>query len=89
MYYRTIDVFPEWRTFNNDGNALSQKPASRVGGAENPALQGADLHTRIGPGTGSASFDDKGNAKYKNRNQVSIKSFIFCTLFITILLNYE
>jgi len=56
-----------------------------VGGPENPLLDGADLSTMIGPGTGSASFDDMGNAKYKNRRTVSIRLFIFYfILFITI-----
>jgi hypothetical protein len=59
-----------------------------VGGPENPLLDGADLSTMIGPGTGSASFDDMGNAKYKNRRTVSIRFLTFYTLFITALPNY-
>jgi len=79
-------VFPEWRTFSNDRSGSFNDP-SRVGGPENPLLDGADLSTTIGPGTGSASFDDMGNAKYKNRRTVSTRLLIFCTLFITVLLN--
>lgn len=45
---------------------------SRVGGPENPLLNGSDLSTMIGPGTGAASFDGFGTAKYQNRRTVSI-----------------
>lgn len=45
---------------------------SRVGGPENPLLNGSDLSTMIGPGTGAASFDGYGTAKYQNRRTVSV-----------------
>jgi len=64
-------VSSEWRTFSNDKTGVFNDP-SRVGGPENPLLDGTDLSTIIGPGTGAASFDDFGAAKYKNRRTVSI-----------------
>lgn len=59
----------EWRTFSNE---KANSDPSRVGGAENPLLNGSDLSTIIGPGTGSASFDGFGGSKYQNRRSVSI-----------------
>lgn len=44
---------------------------SRVGGPENPLLNGSDLTTTIGPGRGGASFDDFGVARYQNRRTMS------------------
>lgn len=61
---RVIDVSAEWRTFSND---KSTTDPSRVGAAENPLLNGSDLSTMIGPGRGSASFDEMGFSKYHNR----------------------
>lgn len=69
MSYRVIDVGSEWRTFSNEKSGVDP---SRVGGPENPLLNGADLSTMIGPGTGAASFDVFGTAKYQNRRTVSI-----------------
>lgn len=65
-----IDVGSEWRTFSNEKSGIDP---SRVGGPENPLLNGADLSTMIGPGTGAASFDGFGTAKYQNRRTVSIR----------------
>ncbi|XP_031617020.1 transcription initiation factor IIB [Contarinia nasturtii] len=65
---RVIDVGSEWRTFSNEKSGVDP---SRVGGPENPLLSGGDLSTMIGPGTGSASFDSFGNAKYQNRRTMS------------------
>ncbi|XP_051868340.1 transcription initiation factor IIB isoform X1 [Narcine bancroftii] len=65
---RVIDVGSEWRTFSND---KATKDPSRVGDAQNPLLNGGDLSTMIGKGTGSASFDEFGNAKYQNRRTMS------------------
>ncbi|CAD5115355.1 DgyrCDS4335 [Dimorphilus gyrociliatus] len=65
---RVVDVGSEWRTFSNE---KSTKDASRVGAAENSLLEGGDLSTMIGMGTGSASFDDQGRQIYRNRRQVT------------------
>ncbi|ELU17299.1 hypothetical protein CAPTEDRAFT_167658 [Capitella teleta] len=65
---RVIDVGSEWRTFSNEKNT---KDASRVGSAENPLLEGADLSTMISIGTGDASFDDQGKPVYRNRRQMN------------------
>jgi len=62
--FRVIDFGSEWRTFSNDmGNA----DPSRVGGTENPLLNGSDLSTVIGGGKGEAAFDEFGVSKYQNR----------------------
>lgn len=71
FYIRVIDVGSEWRTFSNEKSGMDP---SRVGGPENPLLNGSDLSTMIGPGTGAASFDGFGTAKYQNRRTVSITS---------------
>lgn len=63
-----IDVGSEWRTFSNEKNGVDP---SRVGGPENPLLNGSDLSTMIGPGRGDASFDEFGVSKYQNRRTVS------------------
>lgn len=55
---RVIDVGSEWRTFSNEKSGVDP---SRVGGPENPLLNGSDLTTMIGPGTGAASFDAFGS----------------------------
>ncbi|KAG1650709.1 Transcription initiation factor IIB [Nymphon striatum] len=65
---RVVDVGSEWRTFSNE-NANSDP--SRVGSAENPLLNGSDLSTVIGRGTGNASFDENGVAKYQNRRSMN------------------
>ncbi|KAL7299789.1 transcription initiation factor IIB-like [Trichogramma pretiosum] len=65
---RVIDVGSEWRTFSNEKSGIDP---SRVGGPENPLLNGADLSTIIGPATGAASFDALGVAKYQNRRTIS------------------
>lgn len=77
LYYRVIDVGSEWRTFSNEKSGVDP---SRVGGPENPLLNGADLSTMIGPGTGAASFDGFGTAKYQNRRTVSIQFLFLITL---------
>lgn len=64
---RVIDVGSEWRTFSNE---KANSDPCRVGGAENPLLNGSDLSTIIGPGTGGQSFNDSG-AKYQNRRSMS------------------
>lgn len=65
--YRVIDVGSEWRTFSNDKNT---EDPSRVGGPENPLLNGSDLSTIIGPSRGGASLDEFGLSKYHNRRTV-------------------
>ncbi|KAI1303211.1 Transcription initiation factor IIB [Halotydeus destructor] len=65
---RVVDVGSEWRTFSND---KSNADPSRVGGSENPLLNGTDLTTVIGRGTGDASFNEDGQAKYSNRRTMS------------------
>ncbi|KAL2749543.1 transcription initiation factor IIB [Vespula maculifrons] len=65
---RVIDVGSEWRTFSNEKAGVDP---SRVGGPENPLLNGSDLSTMIGPGTGAASFDAFGASKYQNRRTMS------------------
>jgi transcription initiation factor TFIIIB Brf1 subunit/transcription initiation factor TFIIB len=65
---RVIDVGSEWRTFSNEKTG---EDPSRVGGPENPLLNGSDLSTVIGPGRGDASFDGFGVSKYQNRRTVS------------------
>ncbi|XP_050701478.1 transcription initiation factor IIB-like [Eriocheir sinensis] len=62
---RVIDVGSEWRTFSNE---KANNDPSRVGGPENPLLNGSDLSTIIGPGSGGDSF---GNSKYQNRRSMS------------------
>ncbi|MCL4121590.1 UNVERIFIED_CONTAM: hypothetical protein GTU68_055939, partial [Idotea baltica] len=62
---RVIDVGSEWRTFSNE---KANSDPSRVGGPENPLLNGSDLSTIIGPATGSSSF---GDSKYPNRRSMS------------------
>ena len=68
IQYRVIDVGSEWRTYSNE---KANADPSRVGSSENALLNGTDLSTMIGPGTGSASFDEHGVAKYQNRRTVS------------------
>lgn len=63
-----IDVGSEWRTFSNEKSGTDP---SRVGGPENPLLNGSDLCTMIGPGRGDASFDGFGISKYQNRRTMS------------------
>ncbi|XP_076342105.1 transcription initiation factor IIB-like isoform X1 [Tachypleus tridentatus] len=65
---RVVDVGTEWRTFNNE---KSTSDPTRVGAAENPLLNGSDLTTVVGRGTGDASFDESGAAKYQNRRSMS------------------
>ncbi|XP_022644745.1 transcription initiation factor IIB-like isoform X3 [Varroa destructor] len=65
---RIVDVGTEWRVFQNE---KSSNDPTRVGAAENPLLGGSDLSTIIGRGTGDASFDESGNAKYANRKTMS------------------
>lgn len=68
IHFRVIDVGSEWRTFSNEKAGADP---SRVGGPENPLLNGSDLSTMIGPGRGDASFDGFGVSKYQNRRTVS------------------
>lgn len=75
---RVIDVGSEWRTFSNEKAGVDP---SRVGGPENPLLNGSDLSTMIGPGTGAASFDAFGASKYQNRRTVSVTYVMLCTVF--------
>lgn len=50
---RVIDVGSEWRTFSNEKSGVDP---SRVGGPENPLLNGSDLTTMIGPGKKDDGF---------------------------------
>ena len=75
---RVVDVGSEWRTFSNE---KSNTDPSRVGGSENPLLNGTDLTTVIGRGTGDASFDESGNAKYHNRRNMSSSDRALVTAF--------
>ncbi|XP_066907174.1 transcription initiation factor IIB-like [Halyomorpha halys] len=75
---RVIDVGSEWRTFSNEKNGVDP---SRVGGPENPLLNGSDLSTMIGPGRGDASFDDFGISKYQNRRTVYKLRFFYFYCF--------
>lgn len=88
LYYaihsRVIDVGSEWRTFSNEKAGADP---SRVGGPENPLLNGSDLSTMIGPGRGDASFDGFGVSKYQNRRTVSncilyYQSYIFFVMLV-------
>ncbi|KAM7303519.1 DDE-type integrase/transposase/recombinase [Ixodes scapularis] len=63
-----VDVGTEWRVFPNE---KSNNDPARVGASENPLLNGSDLATMIGKGTGDASFDESGTAKYQNRKTMS------------------
>ncbi|KAL3205946.1 hypothetical protein MRX96_040535 [Rhipicephalus microplus] len=65
---RIVDVGTEWRVFSNE---KSNSDPARVGASENPLLNGSDLATMIGKGTGDASFDESGTAKYQNRKTMS------------------
>lgn len=75
---RVVDVGSEWRTFSNE---KSNTDPSRVGGSENPLLNGTDLTTVIGRGTGDASFDESGGAKYHNRRNMSSSDRALVTAF--------
>ncbi|GAB6031520.1 hypothetical protein CHUAL_009289 [Chamberlinius hualienensis] len=75
---RVIDVGSEWRTFSNE---KSNGDPSRVGAAENQLLNGSDLSTVIGRGTGGASFDDSGAPKYQNRRTMSSSDRALITAF--------
>jgi transcription initiation factor TFIIB len=66
--YRVIDVGSEWRKFSNEEAGADP---SRVGGPENPLLNGSDLSTVIGPGRGDAFFDGFGISKYQNRRNMN------------------
>uniref|UniRef100_T1J7R1 Transcription initiation factor IIB n=1 Tax=Strigamia maritima TaxID=126957 RepID=T1J7R1_STRMM len=65
---RVIDVGTEWRTFSNE---KANSDPTRVGAAENPLLNGSDLSTMIGRGTGDASFEEGGVPKYQNRRTMN------------------
>lgn len=75
---RVVDVGSEWRTFSNE---KSNTDPSRVGGSENPLLNGTDLTTVIGRATGDAAFDESGNAKYHNRRNMSSSDRALVTAF--------
>lgn len=77
--FRVIDVGSEWRTFSNE---KANNDPSRVGGPENPLLNGSDLSTIIGPGSGGDSF---GNSKYQNRRSVSFGFTLLIQGFISLL----
>jgi transcription initiation factor TFIIB len=81
IVYRVIDVGSEWRTFSNEKAGADP---SRVGGPENPLLNGSDLSTMIGPGRGDASFDGFGVSKYQNRRTVSNSCVKPCTVAHTV-----
>jgi len=66
---RVIDVGSEWRTFSNESNGTDR---SRVGGGENPFLDGTDLSTMVGSDRASGSgLDLQGYARYQNRSGIS------------------
>ncbi|KAA0199169.1 hypothetical protein HAZT_HAZT005008 [Hyalella azteca] len=75
---RVIDVGSEWRTFNNE---KANGDPSRVGGPENPLLNGSDLSTMIGPAisgsSGPTNERDQAqpsqsiNGRYHNRRVLS------------------
>lgn len=65
---RVVDVGSEWRTFSDE---KADSDPCRVGAAENPLLNGSDLSTVIGRGSGEASFDESGLPKYQNRRTMS------------------
>ena len=71
-----IDVGSEWRSFSNDRNTADP---SRVGGAENPLLDGCDMSTLVGPSTGGPAYGAPGGGmqsdssqQYRNRRTVSV-----------------
>jgi transcription initiation factor TFIIB len=68
----------EWRTFSNENAGADP---SRVGGPENPLLNGSDLSTMIGPGRGDASFDGFRVSKSQKRTNVS-NSFLYYRSYI-------
>jgi len=69
MYYGTIDVFTEWRTFGNDGKALFKQP-SPVSDAGNPPIRnGTEIYYKLG-----RRMRDTQN---ESDNKVSIRPFIF------------
>uniref|UniRef100_A0A6A7FUK6 Transcription initiation factor IIB n=2 Tax=Hirondellea gigas TaxID=1518452 RepID=A0A6A7FUK6_9CRUS len=72
---RVIDVGSEWRSFSNDKNTADP---SRVGGPENPLLDGCDLSTIVGPSTSGpaygmagAGMPADGATAYRNRRTMS------------------
>ncbi|XP_057317507.1 transcription initiation factor IIB-like isoform X1 [Hydractinia symbiolongicarpus] len=66
---RVIDVGSEWRTFSNEANGTDR---SRVGGGENPFLDGTDLSTMVGSDRASGSgLDLQGYSRYQNRSGIS------------------
>ena len=67
---RVIDVGSEWRTFAND---KANSDPCRVGGSENPLLNGSDLTTMIGPAVGGGSYGNNsgGATSYQNRRSMS------------------
>ncbi|XP_047134637.1 transcription initiation factor IIB isoform X1 [Hydra vulgaris] len=66
---RVIDVGSEWRTFSNEANGVDR---CRVGGGENPFLDGTDLSTMVGSDRASGSgLDLQGYARYQNRSGIS------------------
>jgi transcription initiation factor TFIIB len=75
---RVIDVGTEWRTFSNESNT---DDPSRVGGPENPLLNGQELSTMIGAATGSAGLDAQGFNKYRSRRTVSSTDRALTTAF--------
>ncbi|XP_055343012.1 transcription initiation factor IIB-like [Paramacrobiotus metropolitanus] len=75
---RVIDVGTEWRTFSNESGG---DDPSRVGGPENPLLDGDQLTTIIGGATGSAGLDANGFSKYRNRKTMSAQDRALTTAF--------
>jgi transcription initiation factor TFIIB len=79
-------VDAEWRTF---GNKEAPSNRSRVGGPENPLLNGHVQSTIIGPGRGDTPFDGIDVSKYQNHRTVS-NSFLYyqsCTfVFVLVFL---
>jgi len=66
---RVVDVGSEWRTFSNESNGTDR---SRVGGGENPFLDGSDLSTMVGSDRSSGSgLDLQGYARYQNRSGIT------------------
>ena len=68
-----IDVGMEWRVHSSEN---ANADPSRVGERENALLKGTGLSTMIVPGTGSASFDERGVSKvHKVHNRLTVSQF--------------
>lgn len=87
-----IDVGSEWRSFSNDKNSADP---SRVGGPENPLLDGCDLSTIVGPSTSGpaygmagAGMPADGASVYRNRRTVGLQCCLALVILHTIISCY-